>query len=568
MLQVEPLLPLWIIVSVGTTLLLLVGWLEWKRNAKYVAARLVAVILMMLSIVLYLLQPGFQNERNSQGVIVLTQNYLSTKADSVRTMNPNLRLLVMPDAAPYAGAHRLSTRNEILDFQQEIRIVLGDGLPGWALPESGFQFIPGVKQKGIITLNVPERIYANRKVKIEGVWRGDATSLTLFGPGGRVDSVRLLAGESKFALSFTPRQSGKFLYKLRSSPTAEETLPIDVLPARALEILLMQSYPSAETRYLKNFLIDQGHRVAVRTQVSKTSFRSEFGNRTSLNLSRITPELLKEFDLVVLANEMALSKTEQGVLESSIRSGLGLLWLCTNEEVQKPYFGLESVLHPDDTARVRLEGKQFVFPAVSTQIKSKVVPVLANADRTLSGYKVSGTGKIGFQLLQETYTLIVKEESEVYGFLWTSLLETLVRPIAEPAKINIRNVFPIYPNEPVEIDVIASQPLPEVRLDSVVLPLREDVVIDGFWETIGWTTQSGWHSVTAEDSTTTSFYVSKGGAWQALRSSALQSLNQARQSTAMANAETTVTEFSRVSQRWFFILFLVSAGFLWLAPKL
>lgn len=566
MLQVEPLLPLWIIVSVGAALLLLVSWLEWKRNTKYVAARLVAVVLMMLSIVLYLLQPGFQDERNSQGVIVLTQNYLSTKADSVRTMNPNLRLFVMPDAAPYAGAHRLGTRNEILDFQQEVRIVLGDGLPGWALPESGFQFIPGVKQKGIIMLNVPERIYANRKVKIEGVWRGDATSITLLGPGGKVDSVRLLAGESKFALSFTPPQSGKSLYKLRSSPTAEETLPIDVLPARALEILLMQSYPSAETRYLKNFLIDQGHRVAVRTQVSKTSFRSEFGNRTSLNLSRITPELLKEFDLVVLANEMALSKTEQRVLENSIRSGLGLLWLGTNEEMS--LFGLETVPHLDDTARIRLEGKQFVFPAVSTQIKSKVVPVLANANRTLSGYKVSGTGKIGFQLLQETYTLLVNEESDVYGFLWSSLLETLVRPLSEPTKINVRNVFPIYPNEPLEIEVIASQPLPEVRLDSVVLPLREDVVIDGFWETTGWTTQSGWHSITAEDSTTTSFYVLKGGAWQALRSSALQSLNRARQSTAMANAESTVTEFSRVSQRWFFILFLVSAGFLWLAPKL
>jgi hypothetical protein len=574
--QVEPLLPVWIIGTIAIALMVVFGWLEWKRNTKLLGLRLSAVVAMMLSVMLYLLQPGIPRTRITNGVVVLTPNYLAAQVDSVRAQHPDFRFLVLPEAASYPNAEKLNSINEVLTYQDQIRVVMGDGLPEWALPKA-IKFIMGTKPNGIISLHKPDKIIANRKAILTGVWNGEATSLVLVGPGGTLDSVQVKAGANPFSLSFKPQQTGKFLFALKASATKSEEIPIEVLPIRSLKILMLQAYPSAETRYLKNFLIEQGHGVAMRTQVSKSNYRTEFGNRKSINLNRITADLLNEFDLVILANETVLSKAEQVVLEKSIRSGLGLLWLSTSEEMQKSFFGFEAAPYADDTARVQLEDKEIVLPAVAMQIKSEITPVIANANRTLSGYKVLGAGKLGVHLLQEAYTLLVKGEQDYYGSLWSPVLEALARPVFLTTKIKIKNDFPIYPHEPVEIEIISSQPLPEVMMDSVSLPLREDAVIDNYWTTTFWTTQPGWHAVTSlVDSSTTNFYVSKPKAWQGIRSTNLQTLNNTNQASSVNSMpeQSTVdyadrkVEVKRISPLWFFILFLLSAGFLWLVPKL
>jgi hypothetical protein len=566
--QVEPLIPLWIIVTVSIAFTLLFGWLEWKRNTKFLWIRLVAVVVMMLSVLLYLLQPALQRERTTSGVVVLTKNYRVAQADSVREKNSDFRFIVMPDAAPYLNAQELTSANEVLNYKDEIKIIAGDGLPVWALPNSGFSFLKGTKPDGIVNLNKPEKIYANRKVNLTGVWNGAAITLILESPGGIVDSVKVAAGTNSFVLSFTPQQTGKFLFSLKAPTSKEEVLPIEVLPTRSLQVLMLQSYPSAETRYLKSFLIEQGHAVAMRTQVSKINYRTEFGNRSSINLNRITNELLNEFDLVILANETALTKTDQTVLETATRSGLGLLWLPAAEELQKPLFGFELSNFADDTAHVRVNNKTTVLPAVAARIKTDV-PSLANARRALSGYNFSGAGKIGVQLLQETYTQLATGEPEMYSSLWSPLLEALARPTSVATKIKVKNDFPIYVQEPIEIEMISNQSLPELVVDSVALPLRENVVIDNYWTTSFWAAQSGWHAVTSPaDSTMTNFYVFKSDQWQGVRSSALQNLNRAHESAYANESETTVVETKRISSFWFFVLFLLSAGFLWLVPKL
>jgi hypothetical protein len=567
--QVEPLIPLWIIVTVSIALTLLFGWLEWKRNTKFLWIRLAAVVIMMLSVLLYLLQPALQRERTTSGVVVLTNNYQAAQADSVRAKNPDFRFLVMPAAAPYLNAQPLTSANEVLDYKDEIKIIAGDGLPTWALPNSGFSFLKGTKPDGIVTLNKPEKIYANRKVNLTGVWNGAATTLVLESPGGIVDSVKVAAGTNSFALSFTPQQTGKFLFSLEASTSKkEEVLPIEVLPTRSLQMLMLQSYPSAETRYLKSFLIEQGHAVAMRTQVSKTNYRTEFGNRSSINLNRITTELLNEFDLVILANETALTKTDQTVLETAARSGLGLLWLPAAEELQKPLFGFEFSSFADDTAHIQMNNKTIVLPAVAARIKTEV-PSLANARRALSGYNFSGAGKIGVQLLQETYAQLTTGEPEMYSSLWSPLLEALARPTSVATKIKVKNDFPIYVQEPIEIEMLSKQSLPELVVDSVAHPLREDVVIDNYWTTSFWAAQPGWHVVTSPaDSTITNFYVFNSDQWQGVNSSALQNLNRAHESAYANESETTVVETKRISSVLFFVLFLLSAGFLWLVPKL
>ncbi|MBX2899041.1 MAG: hypothetical protein KF775_05310 [Cyclobacteriaceae bacterium] len=576
MVQLEPIFAPALLVGVSLVLLFLFTVLEIKRKAKLLAARLVAVVLLVLSVLFYLLQPAVRSNAVVNGVLLLTQNYLAVQVDSVLAQRPDLQILLVPEAAPYKSAARLNSVNELPAYASRIRIVMGDGLPKWALPNSDFEFVKGKKPEGIVNLNKPVKIFANRKTTLTGLWRGEATMLHLLGPGGALDSVKLESGTQPFRLSFKAQQTGMFLFSIKASATnTNDILPIEVLPTRSLAVLVLQSYPSAETRYLKKFLIELGNYVAVRTQVSATNYHTEFGNGAARTLNRITPELLREFDLVVLANEATLTKADQGSLERAVREGLGLLWLCTNDELQKPFAGFEPIAYASDTARVRVEGKEIVLPAVAGHMKNNLYPIIATANRTVSGYKIAGVGKMGVQLLQETYALLAQGEPEVYAAIWTPVVETLARTNAVATKIQIENDFPIYPNEPIELNVISSHALPEVALDSIALPLREDAVIDGYWTTTFWTTRSGWYAVTSTDSAAAGFYVSKPNTWQALRSTTLQNLNYTSQSKTGEAAHTVTLPGEahdqpthKISSLWFFILFLVAAGFLWLAPKL
>ena len=73
-------------------------------------------------------------------------------------------------------------------------------------------------------------------------------------------------GNHDFTLSLTPKQSGLFVYSVvieDDGKSVTQKFPVEVKEEKKLNILFVQNYPTAETRYLKNFLIENGHALAV-----------------------------------------------------------------------------------------------------------------------------------------------------------------------------------------------------------------------------------------------------------------------------------------------------------------
>jgi hypothetical protein len=291
-------------------------------------------------------------------------------------------------------------------------------------------------------------------------------------------------------------------------------------------------------------------------------------------VSKLTSEVLNYFDLMIVDNELleSLSTFELNQLEESLKQGLGLLVLHNSVSTKNNTNTLSLPLIPfkSDTTRVILGASSFSFPALAVRVnRENVTPIFQTKERVVSGYVLKGQGKIAFQLLQETYRLQLEGKNSEYALLWTPIIEAVSKIQNSKFKIEIAQPFPIYTDEPMTINVIAAQSIPALQSDNVLLPLRENVVIDDYWHGTTWAGKIGWHTFSI-DSTSLNYYVSDPTEWQSLRIAQQQKMNTLATQKKITDEEKDViiTEQKPVSRLLFFLLFLMAAGFLWLVPKL
>jgi hypothetical protein len=578
----QPIFSMWFILLGALLFLIFLIWKEINRKNRFLALRIIAVVLMISSITLWLLQPMASVLKDSTSIILLTKNYDRAKVDSLSRKYPTYKLLRTQDAAAYKDATELLPY-ALVDHKNDISFILGDGLPYYDQENisSPYFFLPDKLPLGVTQLNVPNSVQVNQTTTISGVVNiKGSTTLVLEEPSGQKDSVVLQGtGEKSFSLSFQAQQTGLFSYSiiLRDSITSktEGQLPIEVTPEKKLNILIVQKYPSAEVRYLKNFLAEKGHALTVRSQISKNDFHYEFSNREAARINRFTTETLNEFDLVLIDSESlyGFSASELKSIEQSSKEGLGVIVLMNEVDFKKklPLLNTSLAQYPKDTVHLSVRKQRLVLPALaaSVQASSAITPLTTSATRILSGYRNEVGGKIGFQLLHETYRLLLEGKENEYAALWSPLLESVARLAPQPFKIKINNTFPYYQDEPLSISVLAAAEDPELKSNTTMLPLQEDVLIDNYWHASTWAGKSGWHSLTIQDTTTLHYYVSPEYEWNALRTAQQQRQHQSNSSSSIAKNKSTLTiEHKLISSLWFFMVFLLASGFLWLAPKL
>lgn len=576
-LSFQPVFAGWLLGLILLSLTAFFIWKEVARRTKLLSFRILAVGVMMTAIAGLLFQPSVQKEKKAKGFILLTKGYERNRADSLSKALPSLGVLRTKAAASFPGAIDL-TDAQIKEHEPDIAFVIGDGLPYYLLSEnSHFAFLESKPSQGIKKITSPASVKINQQAFVTGEITVDGeTHMVLRGPGEAEDSVVVKGnGAASFSLSFYPRQAGLFLYTLTirdKQGSYSEQVPIEVLPEEKLNILLTQKYPTAEVRSLKNFLTEKGHALALRSQVSKTDFRFEFSNREPVKIDRLGKELLSSFDLVIADNESieGMNAAERKNLEESMNEGLGILVLVNTASLNKiPLSDLPVKKYHQDTARLQIQSTAVTLPATPLLISSNVVqPVTSASTRILSGYVQQGAGKVGFQLLNETYRLALEGKTNLYANLWSPLLEQIARLKPERFNIQLANSFPYYADEPLSVRVLAAGEEPELKNDSVFLPLQEDVLIDDYWHGITWAGKPGWHTFTTQDSTALNYYVSSNGEWQSLRQANQVKENRMQLPNREIIAASPVTQSKPISRLLFFTMFLLAGAFLWLAPKL
>lgn len=582
MISFNSLFPIELVASVLLLLAILFIWLEWSRKQSFRVHRIIAVGLMMLALAGIILQPAYEVEKSSS-VILLTANYDQKKVDNLLQLNGNATLRHIDEVKSHKGSKPLSY-SELTSIQDDIQFVVGEGLPNHALDlldHKTFQFIPSEKTEGITQLQIDKSILANRTNTINGLYYNESgkTRIVLKGPAGSEDSILIeKKGDQPFQLSFQPKQTGNVLYELIlkriDENTSSEILPLHIEESKSLRILFLQSYPTFETQYLKNFLTAKGHQLVLRYQLSKNNFRFEYGNLPSQQFSLLTNELLNRFDLVMLdANELkTLSASEQTTLYESIQNGLGLLMMNVDPSKETKgrvnFFPFQVQKIKTDTTSLILSKTSFTLPALPFRINasSSVKSILENKSGILTGYTNQGLGKIGFQFLQKTYQLTLAGDSISYSNLWSPVIENISRHNTSSFKIKIKTHFPIYQDEPIDLEIISSVDNPTLVADSIQIPLQEDVMLDDVWHGRVWASEAGWHMMKLQD-VFHYYYVSKAQEWKSLSVAQQIKANQVL-SHASATTSEKIMESKTVDPIYFYLLFVLSAGFLWVAPKL
>jgi len=340
-------------------------------------------------------------------------------------------------------------------------------------------------------------------------------------------------------------------------------------------VLIVTDYPSAEIRFLKNFLGEQNHQVTVRYRVSKDKYRTEFVNTQQRPASRLNETMLRNIDLLItdISGLSSLSNAELRDIQEAKLYGLGVLTLLNTVDVQKSvknYLNLDMKNFKSDSAKLTIHRQRIKVPATAVRVTSdkNLSVVQQDSDgRIVSGYYTYGLGRSGFQLLTNTYVLQLGGQKEIYADLWSDLITTLARNDLEKYDLSFTTPLPYYPDEPVEFKIIASGNKPNVTLDSTEVALTENPLIKNVWHGKIWAGHSGWHALAIrQDSSQHNFFVFPENSWSAVRISNQQ--NQLQKLVSQKNISNEQITHEPVSPIIFFFLFMLAAGFLWLAPKL
>lgn len=572
----------WVVIS-SILAFCLLGWLEIKRNQKLLTARLLALLLAVLSVVCLIVNPRLSSEKSSN-IILLTPGYSKKTLDSLVNTDSGSQVYKLQAVTGTNNALEIQNYRDLIDLKGNI-FLLGEGVPQYMLEyidTTSLHYFPGPTPEGFIGISSDKVYTENQRGEVKGIVTvsGNQT-LLLTGPGGVEDSVRLNAKNPQpFSLTFTPKASGLYVYTVSVSDSSGKIkytghVPVQVKEQKPLSILFLSDYPSAEVRFLKNFLENGSHKLTLRYKISKDKYRTEFINTPQKSMGRLNEGLLQSFDLILTdaSSLTSLTETEIRALKEAMKDGLGVLTLVNTSTLTRQAnellaFKLTNV--KSDSAKLLVNTQFLKIPATPVSISSekKLVSIQRESSgRMVSGYYQSGLGKSGFQLLTHTFSLELAGEKEAYAEIWSPLIESVARKEIRKYDVSLTTPFPHYPDEPVEFKIITGGEKPMVRMDSSEIPLVEDPLIKNVWFGKIWAGPAGWNSLHIDqDSSQHNFFVSQPEAWRNL-----QVFNQQKSMRKLSSQKERIVEhvhFQPVFSIICFTLFLLAAGFLWFAPKL
>ncbi|QSE96623.1 hypothetical protein [Fulvivirga lutea] len=554
----------WYVVPTLLALLAVLVFLESKNGRLYLS-RLVATVVALISIVLLYLEPYYFSEVDADTIIITTKE--ANKVDSLRVKYPNNKFIEWSDTI------RTS------DLTNHV-IVNGYGIPEYDLYKlkgKKVDFIAAEIPNGIIDVcHQSEVILGENQVVQLRVNQLENTWLKLSMLGGVVDSVMVQKDSIKaVTLNYKPLVSGKTLLNITAE--AENTviqleqLPVIVYQPDKSDVLILNDHPTFETKFLKNHLIAQGHRVFVRSKITTDRYRHENSGFEFDKLPYLSESLLGEFDVLIIpANDFfSLSRNERLNIEKQVKErGLGLLLLASNASDKIPDWINASFNKLEDDKQTMQLGKE------SVEIES-IVGI--NSNQPLSECHLSindvcfnlsqplGLGKVGILSIINTFKLSLNGNETQYQLLWDKILSKFIYKQMSPLTIESQLV---YLDEPNKLWVI-NNGAPKVAFDSVRLTFRQHEFIDDRWQTTIWPRKAGWNNIVLSDKPESKWqYVFQQDEWSSVKNYQTLILNASYFNSINDYAAKEREVKKLISKWWFLLLFLVSMGYLWLEPKL
>lgn len=598
--------PIYYVLLVGCLLLALgVSVAAWRRpDPRRRVARLLAGLGAVVGLWLMAYPPHRTVAVPQAEAILLTDGYQpNTLRALLGRFGARTRVwrFALGNAQPASGdtptVTSLTTLREQMPALRRLH-VLGHGLPAAALPALGpvrlVQY-SSPPYAGFRSAHWNRTLELGQPILLEGYFASSAARLP--GPtwvrlqvaGAPRDSMQLPAGQGAFRLRYVPKAAGRLVATVSAGPgrqlLAKEPVPVEVVPPRPLRVLLLAVTPSFELKFLKNHLAARQHAVAWRAGISRGLSQTEFSNQSATDLSRLTPALLGRYDVLVTEASAlaALPAAEAQALRAAQRTaGLGVVVLAEAAALPTAVPGraaVRLVVQNNSLNRPQRISWPDAPPATALVPGTLTLAGTAQPLVTLAGSGAAvvasqrvGLGNVVISTLLETYAWLLQNAPTTYESYWSRLLSAAARPVAPTARWTLVDPWP-RSQLPLPLRLTgafpAQQPLVlgPTTTPLARLPLQQDPALPEWSTATYWPTAPGWHQIQLSGQPTQWFYVFADSVWQG------PELERRRQSaipwlTSVAEPLPALQRSEPWPIGWFFGLFVLAAGFLWLEEKL
>lgn len=529
---------------------------------------------MMLA--LMVLRPlAWENQVKGVGVI-LTQNYRERQLDSLRGLYKNLHLI----------AYEMDGLNQKQMGSITTAYILGDGVAPydfWQLDDVRTTYLPGDVLSGIKRIQYDSKVTLGDSLVVRGLYEKPlkGTQIVLEDSGGNgLDSLAIAKQEELiFEMGSTPKAAGTFVYTLVTKDSLGEVvtadpLPVKVNPSRVLKVVILNRFPTFETKYLKNFLAENGHEVLVRSQITKDTYKFENFNRSQATLYGLTTRNLADFDLVILdgSSYATLSSSSRRALQDAVDTqGVGVFIQLDEATLRDgEVFGFR--FKRNEEKEIRLPQWPKVKVSVGSVLfaeDTRLQPILEAENTLLSAYEQRGFGRVSTSTIVESYPLVLEGNLEQYAYIWSRILSAVSQKDIPIVRWETEDDM-ATPDVPFHFSLRTSMSQPTV-IDAFGqrVALQQNVSLLDEWSGTIYPQKAGWETLKLAKDTTAvlRYYVAPPTSWQGVKA-----YNWGKQNRRHFQDSSTTSEMTKVQRPvlrlWFFIVFVFAVGLLWLFPRL
>ena len=577
----------WTYIVIIICILLAAGlvWQEVKRaNKHWLVWRIVAIIIACAALACIALPLTYQREINKADehkLILLTAGF---DADSLTNKNAKIFTFDETIKNNYPQA-QLITPDELNKTDQ--LHIYGYGLSDYELQQLGNRplvFHPAKTSAGVTSISYNSKLKAGETLHIQGRYNNPSAQkvkLVLKGLNTGADSVTIQPNaQVTFELTTVPKTSGRVVYTLLADNDIQGSLPVQISPVKPLKVLMLSASPDFESKFLKNWLSENGYSVAARSAISKDKFNTEFINIAQFPLDRLSPSTLNKFDVVIgdLSVLNTLSGAESAALKQEVAdNGLGIIvkadspgkssWLQRGFAVDR-LSGKEpapSVLIVNGTKSLAKLSSGSVF--ISYQNGTQ--PLVTNAQNyILANSTISGSGKIVFTTLGNTFSWMLAGDKADYAVLWSALISKAARKSANVVNEVSVSAVPFL-NEPASLQLTNNKQLP-VNINSENTASLQNPNVPFEWTALYWPSTEGWQSV-SRNKDVSWWYTHSKTDWKLIQ--AYAKIAATKRYVDRYTKPVIVTKQIQVlveidtPKIYFYILLLAACTFLWIETK-
>jgi len=583
------------VIIICTLLALLFSWQEIRRaDKRRLILRLLAIWIALASLACIALPVSYNRTTNiadGSDAILLTDGFVK---DSIPAKTPVFTTEKAIQKS-YTKATLISSVEVLINHKPAFKQVkiLGYGLNADELKQIHglpVSYNAPALPAGIQSINWAAKLKTGDRLTIQGKYHtaDNPVKLLLKGLNTSLDSVIIKPGTSEFELSTAPKLAGRVVYQLLAlagnDTLSNDNVPVQIEVAKPARVLMLNASPNFETRFLKNWLGENGYAVASRALISQNKSAEEFVNLDKMNLRHLSAGVLDKFDLVIgdLSALKALPPADASALKQQVtQKGLGIIvradssdkaasWLERDFPVTtlalKDQLSMALSLQNQKTKTARLNiDPSFIGNHTNTQTL-----VTDAQNRALASVTIAGAGKLSFTTLNHTYNWLLAGDQQDYAALWSLLIGQSVRKQAPVQNLKVVSTVPTV-NQPVQLQLQGATAQGSMLVNDQQISTVQDAGVPYEWNLDYWPQKTGWQQANFGNTTTQWWYNYAQNEWNTLKKLQKIKINQefsiSNQKKGVVTKQIQQTVKIEIPKIWFYMFLLVACTFLWIERK-